>query len=240
MDSGRALLSYFVGDKNSSNQLSITSSNSHRDSISSIKSLNSDDEGVGGSGGGIGVGSTPTTTTNNGSRTKIILDETVNPKRPLRPTRVTTQNSTSSPSNSNQSSRPISHLSGEELNSVSMQQINVSLSSSKFSNAHLAHDELDELNSTMKSVNLQQPPPKPPKTATLKFKFNQNGSENGKNGVQHHSGNSNSQSSEDLIQSDEPYDHTKSSTSLNSLQFRYLSAKTTSDSILNRVYFGRL
>lgn len=194
----------------------MASSNSHRDSISSIKSNNSDEEAA---------------------KTKIVLDETVNPKRPLRPNRVTTQNSTSSPSNSNQSSRPISHLSGEELSSVSMQQINNSLTSSKFNN-HLTHDEIDELDLTVKNGTSQQPPPpKPPKPVNLKFKFNNH---NGSSQTAHSANGQtpvgiNSQSSEDLLQGEPTYDQGKSSSSLNSIQFGYLSTKTTSDSILNRV-----
>lgn len=101
--SGRNIIS-FLGDKFAGDKASQSSSSYlhvNRDSISSIKSIASET-----------------------AENKIILDETVNPKRPLRPNRNT--NNTSSPSTSNHGSRPISHLSGEEFlgPSVSMQQIN--------------------------------------------------------------------------------------------------------------------
>lgn len=209
--SGRAILSYFVGDKSSSNQLSVASSNSHRDSIGSIKSLNSDEES---------------------SRAKIVLDETVNPKRPLRPSRLANQNSTSSPSNSNQSSRPISHLSGDELSSVSMQQINSTLLSTKI-NEHLMQEETDILNEDI-LMTKSPPPPKPPKP--LNIKLNQNSVNQSINS----NSSSNSQSSENLAKNqnndhNHTFDQTKSTTSLNTVQFRYLSVKTISDSVLNKV-----
>lgn len=156
--------------------------------------------------------------------------------------------------------------SGDLMNSVSMQHIlNSSLSTNGSSRRHTnnninINDELllDELNSTMNSVSIDMPPPppKPPKTAVLKLKFNQPQSVESGNGVVVGSvgggdagsgievGGS-SQSTDDLVKplsSAAPLDTSthKSSNSLNSttMQFRYLSAKTTSDSILNRVgYF---
>lgn len=109
---GRNIISYLVGDKgnNQTSQFHTGSIGSHRDSISSIKSINSESEE---------------------NRNKIFLDETVNPKRPLRPSNRMNHNITSSPSNSNQSSRPVSHLSGDDFsmsNSISMQQINNNIS----------------------------------------------------------------------------------------------------------------
>lgn len=198
--SGRGILSYLVGDKSSSNQLSITSSNSHRDSISSIKSITSDDEA---------------------SRTKIVLDETVNAKRPLRRNnKLTNQNSNSSPSNSNQSSRPISHLSGDDLSSVSMQQINSTLLSNKI-NDHLMHEEeSDVLHED--SLNKSAPPPKPPKTINVKLNQKPNNTHSNENLIKNHHHNNN-------------LDQTRSTSSLNSVQFRHLSAKTISDSVLNKV-----
>lgn len=197
---GRAILSYLgVGDKSSQSQLS---QNSHRDSISSIKSINSDDE-----------------------TRKIVLDETVNPKRPLRPNRVANQN-TSSPSNSNQSSRPISHLSGEDLSSLN--QINSTLLNNKINEHFVTHEEeIDLITDDLKS-----PPPKPPKIISFSVKNNHQNNHGG-NG-------SNSQSNEDLVKNDNLMtDQTKSSsTSLNNnVQFRYLSSKTISDSVLNKVRF---
>lgn len=227
----------------------------------------------------------PTASTSNhsGSRNKIILDETVNPKRPLRPGRggngtinslnaapCITQNS--SPSVSNQSSRPMSHLSGglngssgggdtnpgDLMNSVSMQHIlNTSLSTNSSRRLVNQDELLDDLNSTMNSVSLDMapPPPKPPKSAVIKLKFNQSESIESSNGVDVGSSDGvevsgsgsgsgsggSSQSTDDLVKPlAAPIIDTsthKSSNSLNStsLQFRYLSGKTTSDSILNRV-----
>lgn len=202
--SGRNIISYLVGDKTSSSQLT-TSSASHRESISSIKSINSDDDST---------------------RNKIILDETVNPKRPLRPSRMNTHNSTSSPSNSNQSSRPISHLSADEMNSISMQQINISNKIADLMQEEDSNYSLD--------ISTMKPPPKPPKTLNSKLKlFNQNG--NGYNGKSSLSSNQNS-STENLENSSQNlFEQTKSSVSLNSLQFKTLTSKTTSDSVLNRV-----
>ena len=99
-----------------------------------------------------------------------MLDETVNPKRPLRPSRINTQNSTSSPSNSNQSSRPISHLSDDkELSSLSIQQMNLS---NKISDSISLMQE--EETSTNLDMSTMKPPPKPPKVFNTRIKlFNQ-------------------------------------------------------------------
>ena len=110
---------------------------SHRDSIASNKSIQSEDSVQ--------------------ARSKIVLDEAINPKRPLRPSRAATtllasvasaysntsnaaaqsatgaQNvSSSSPSISNHSmSRPLSHMSGDEMSSTtsSSQQLNINTAS---------------------------------------------------------------------------------------------------------------
>jgi hypothetical protein len=131
---GRNIISYLrdnvVGDKfsNSSNSqfnVNSISSRDHRESIGSIKSITSES-----------------------AENKIILDETVNPKRPLRPNRNT--NNTSSPSTSNQGSRPISHLSGEDFlmsNSVSMQQINENDISLRIADSFNLMQEEDDENS---------------------------------------------------------------------------------------------
>lgn len=115
----RNLFSYFSGSKNNntanqeksdklSNQLSFSTTNSHRDSMSSIKS----DEIFNSSQG------------NAAARTIFELDETVNPKRPPRPPPkpnnllLASSSSSQTPASSNgsssldsQSSRPVSHLS---------------------------------------------------------------------------------------------------------------------------------
>lgn len=89
---------------------------------------------------------TPSASNHSGSRSKIVLDETVNPKRPLRPGRSgsgvvvggggpvvampgspagpgSAQNSTSSPSTSAHSSRPISHLSHSGVGTSSLANV---------------------------------------------------------------------------------------------------------------------
>ncbi len=199
--SGRNIISYLVGDKNSVSQLT-NSSTSHRESISSIKSINSDDDL---------------------SRNKIVLEENVNPKRPLRPNRMNTQNSTSSPSNSNQSSRPISHLSGDELSSISIQQMN--LSNKITDSLNLMQEE-----ETNMEITTMKPPPKPPKMLNSKIKlFNQSFGTNGNDDSIE-----NIENSSNLI-----FDQTKSTVSLHNLQFKTITSKTTSDSILNRVILNK-
>ena len=174
------------------------------------------------------------------SKPKIILDETVNPKRPLRPNRLHTQNSTSSPSNSNQSSRPISHISGEEY-------IN-SNNALNYVNSRMVESLMQEEGGDSEiDKSLMKPPPKPPKPTNIKLKVTSNNSilqtSNNNIVVNSENGNSNGvgfQSIENLIKSNQnessSYDQTKSSTSLNSILFtKQLTSKTTSDSILNRV-----
>ena len=196
-----------------------TSSSSHRDSVASIKSINSD-------------------TTEDYNKAKIVLDETVNPKRPLRPNRLTTQNSISSPSNSNQSSRPGSHISGEELNSLS-QQFNTSSNNTTADGLQMQEEmeiEIENVKSSMK------PPPKPPKPNNMK-KIISNTSlilqEANSNLDNQNSNNSSFNSSQNLISTPTTKNtsQTKSNTSLNNIQFKNLGSKTTSDSILNRVIF---
>ncbi|RNA41498.1 dedicator of cytokinesis 1 isoform X1 [Brachionus plicatilis] len=90
---GRTILSYFgVCDKPNTSSFGLIPNSSQRDSISSIKSVNSDEDF---------------------SNRKIILDEAISSKRPLRRFKNLNNSSTS---NSNQSSRPISNLSGEDQN----------------------------------------------------------------------------------------------------------------------------
>jgi hypothetical protein len=208
---GRNIISYLVGDKTSSSQLT-NSSTSHRESISSIKSINSDDDST---------------------RNKIMLDETVNPKRPLRPCRINTQNSTSSPSNSNQSSRPISHLSDDkELSSLSIQQGNLS---NKISDS-ISFMQEEETNTNL-DMSTMKPPPKPPKVLNTRIKlFNHSIEGNGSDQVKINSMSNQNISAENLENSNQNiFEQTKSTVSLNSLQFKTLTSKTTSDSILNRV-----
>lgn len=118
------ILSYFgVCDKPNSSNFSIISNTSQRDSISSIKSLNSDEDF---------------------NNRKIVLDETISSKRPLR--RFQNLNF-SSTSNSNQSSRPISNISGEDMN------------------FDIDYHKLDKSN--------EMAPPKPPKTKIIQVKTNE-------------------------------------------------------------------
>ena len=209
----------------------VTSTNSHRDSVTSIKSINSDTEEY--------------------NKQKIILDETVNPKRPLRPNRLTTQNSVSSPSNSNQSSRPGSHISGEELNSISMLQFNSS-STNTTTDGLMMQEEIDFEVDTQKNSSMK-PPPKPPKPNKMKktsntslilqendsslndqhvdskSNFQSNQHLNNTNNANTNGNNNGSHQQKELHQ-------TKSNTSLNkNIQFKNLGTKTSSDSILNRV-----
>ena len=129
---GRTILSYFgVCDKPNSSNFSIISNNSQRDSISSIKSLNSDEDF---------------------NNRKIILDETISSKRPLR--RFQNLNF-SSTSNSNRSSRPISNISGEDIN------LNPSFQNFDPNDAN----RLDKLN--------EMAPPKPPKNKIIQVKTNE-------------------------------------------------------------------
>ena len=212
-------------DKNSLSQLT-TSSNSHRDSISSIKSITSEDD--------------------LGFRNKIVLDETVNPKRPLRPNGRHNQNQNISPSASTQSSRPISHVSGEELmmsSSVSMQQI-ISNSSFKMGenfNLTPEEDDLMSLDAMSDANRMKAPPPKPPKPANINIKSanflkfsNTPSSPAGLSDSR-----LNSQSIENLQQNG-VYEPTKSTVSLNFKRMLNTSAvtkklETTSDSVLNKV-----
>lgn len=91
---GRTILSYFgVCEKPSSSNFQTMSDNSNRESMSSIKSINSEEDSY---------------------NKKIILDETISSKRPLR--RFQNMSSISSNINSYQSSRPISNLSNDEQN----------------------------------------------------------------------------------------------------------------------------
>lgn len=225
---GRNIISYLVGEKNNTgSQFHTNSIHSHRDSISSLKSITSENEDT--------------------HRNKIFLDETVNPKRPLRPNR-NTQNSTSSPSTSNQGSRPISHLSGEDFlmsNSVSMQQINENDISSRIADSFNLMQEEDDLNSDMGS-QVMKPPPKPPKPTHIKLKTNfftssQTPSPTILSDSSASNNHSSSQSSENLKTSNNSiYEQTKSTVSLNSIQkIKSLASKkleTTSDSVLNRFH----
>ena len=215
-------------DKNSLSQLT-TSSNSHRDSISSIKSITSEDD--------------------LGFRNKIVLDETVNPKRPLRPNGRLNQNQNTSPSASTQSSRPISHVSGEELmmsSSLSMQQIisNSSLKMAENFNLTPEEDDLMSLDAAMSDANrMKAPPPKPPKPANINIKSanflkfsNSNTPSSPAAGLS--DSKLNSQSIENLQNS--VYEPTKSTVSLNFKRMLNTSAvtkklETTSDSVLNKV-----
>lgn len=226
---GRNIISYLVGnsisnnnnnnnnttsvssnEKTSSSQLTASSSaaHSHRESISSIKSINSDDDSI---------------------RNKIVLDETVNPKRPPRPKCANgnglNNNALSSPSNSNQSSRPISHLSGDDLSSISLQQLNLA---NKLLDLMQEEDNDGLDTASISSLMMRPPPPKPPKSVNAKIKqLNQcvnqqqqisHENVNGENGAIYETQNTT----------------TKSTVSLNSIQFKTLTSKTTSDSVLNR------
>ncbi len=193
-------------------------SNSHRESVTSIKSINSEDDL---------------------SRNKIILDEAVNPKRPLRPNRQYTHNSTSSPSNSNQSSRPISHLSGDELSSNnSMQQL-----SFKIADSLLMMQE--DGNKTLMNPP-QAPPPKPPKPANVslvKLPANVILSTEADIGTSNLSRSAHTTPKKQTNQNGNGHSETtnKSTTSLNNkgVQFRnFNTIKTASDSLLNRVFLS--
>ena len=268
--SGRALLSYLVGSNSNnsnvnsseklSNQLSFANQ-SHRGSICSIKSGNSDDNGLnstqstnGGGGSGSGGGGVVD------CRPKIILDEPVNPKRPLRPNRLQHQNSsnsmTNSTSTSNQNSRPMSHLSGvtdTDLNSIAnlLNIQDIHINDEDFIDSYGNHVLPPSSSSSLAQPQPQPPPPpKPPKLVRIKPNLSPAASQaagtNGTNGHHangnghHHSSNGvASVSSEDLNNEMKGPEAlaAKSSTSLNSVQFRYLASKTTSDTVLNRVRF---
>jgi hypothetical protein len=152
---------------------------SHRSSISSIKSVTSEaDEFM---------------------KTKIVLDETVNPIRPLRPNRIVTQMGSHSPNNSNQSSRPISHLSGEENVNVNGNLMNIS---GLIENLKM-QDQEEDLS--------KQAPPKPPKPANLISKLYKTTS------IESNKHSSNSHSSENLL--DDSQDDRQSTNSLNAIRF---------------------
>ena len=169
------------------------------------------------------------------SKGKIILDETVNPKRPLRPNRLTNHNSVSSPSNSNQSSRPASHISGEELS----QQLNTSINNN---NANVMADDIsvgrDEIDMEIEKSSMK-PPPKPPKPNNMKKIISNTSLILHGNSLDESNSNNSSFNNSNQNLSNTPTsknnNQTKSNTSLNNIQFKNLSSKTTSDSILNRV-----
>jgi hypothetical protein len=182
------------------------------------------------------------------TRQKIILDETVNPKRPLRPNRLNTQNSTSSPSNSNQSSRPVSHLSGDELSSTnSIQQLNGNVISFKIADIMMQEEETKLEESINKTP---MPPPKPPKPSNIIFNLKENNSYNdilqsnktlciSKSA---HTTPKKNQNNGKFNLDNSMSNQNKSTISLNNkgVQFRNLNIKTNSDSILNRVYIFTL
>jgi hypothetical protein len=283
--SGRAILSYLTGGGNNSvassnnnyhsmsndklsNQLSFTN-RSHRDSVTSVTSedvLNNTQSTNGGGGGG----------TN-----KIVLDETVNPKRPLRPTRAQTHKTSSSglnsPNNVSQNSRPMSHLSGVAADETGS-NFNSITNLLNIQDIHVQDDELSEpmeqqllfgngpplLVLPQPRSSPPPPPPKPPKLVKMSSTpirlpvrqspvmsngyvgFNQNGSGAGQinggsalsngNGC---NGKNGSFSTENLLKVKENTPDliiaAQSSASLNSMQFKYLTSKATSDLILNKV-----
>lgn len=100
------------------------SNTSNRESLSSIRSNSEEDV-----------------------KQKYILEEPINPKRPLRPSRI---NSNNNSSGSNQSSRPASHISDDGL----------SLSVLPNSTIDLIYDSKNNAESSF----LSTPPPKPPRT----------------------------------------------------------------------------
>ena len=211
----RGLKNFITGEKSNSGQNN--TSHSQRDSISSTKSANSDED--------------PT-------KNKIILDETLNPKRPLRPNRLNHQNSTSSPSNSNQGSRPISHLSSDDPISSSMQIINNSIISGVLGTSFdMTQDDELSFNDPIK----KHPPPKPPKPTKIYLRMGSNTNNSSlsspsSNKFSNGQNNNSSHSSENLIVSEQnSFDN--STASLNNLQFKTLTSKTTSDSVLNRVSY---
>jgi hypothetical protein len=262
--SGRALLSYLVtgvsnsinyggthnnntssssnvnNHNNSSDKLS-NNNISHRNSVSSIKSTNSENENI------IVMNSSSQSTNDlQNTKTKIYLDETVNPKRPLRPNRLQQQHqqnnqssATSSPNNSNQNSRPISHLSGinaDDFNSISnflnIQSMNLDDGSE---GSMMMIDQQGPPQNGQHQVP-PPPPPKPPKFAKLKpnpnsspvmIKFQQSNA---------HSSSENLDQQNESLNSSSNHGVKQSTTSLNSVQYRFMPAKTTaSDSEINRV-----
>ena len=116
--------------------LSKVSSVSQRESVSSVRS-NSDEE----------------------NRNKYILDEPINPKRPLRPK---TQTSTTSGSNSTHNSRPVSHVSDDGTAQLSLLPINNNTSDLNFYN-----DRNNKDIDLIPCLSSTPPPPKPPKPANL-------------------------------------------------------------------------
>jgi hypothetical protein len=213
--SGRALISYLTGGSigsnsnntaNSnnhstsndklSNQLSFTN-RSHRDSVGSIKSITSEDV----------LNNTQSTNGGDANRGKIILDETVNPKRPLRPSRLQqqqqqTNSGFNSPnSHSNQNSRPISHLSGIATDNTNFNSITNLLN---IQDIHIGDDDDLLIGNSQCEINsgdqqqqqlLFAPPPKPPKLIKIKStpvtSPTRNGGANG--GRHHHNGSFNGQ-----------------------------------------------
>jgi hypothetical protein len=107
------------------------STTSHRGSVTSIRS-NSDEE----------------------NRNKFILEETINPKRPLRPK---TQTSTSTGSNSAHNSRPVSHVSDDgQLTLLPNNLVDLNF----YNNHNILIEDL--ITSTPKP-----PPPKQPKPSNI-------------------------------------------------------------------------
>jgi hypothetical protein len=107
------------------------STTSHRDSVTSVRS-NSDEE----------------------NRNKFILEEPINPKRPLRPK---TQTSTSTGSNSAHNSRPVSHVSDDgQLTLLPNNSVDLN-----FYNNH------NILNEDIITSTPTPPPPKPPKPSNI-------------------------------------------------------------------------
>ncbi len=162
-DSSRNLISYLVGGDKTTLTSQFHISNNQRDSITSLKSITSETDDASSANALTSI------------RNKIFLEETVNPKRPLRPSKANVNSNgnnitTSSPSASNQSSRPVSHLSGEDGfpmgSSVSMQQI-----SERITDSFNMQEEDDFGSSESGSQIMKPPPPKPPKPTKIKGGF---------------------------------------------------------------------
>ena len=88
------------------------------------------------------------------NRTKFILEEPINPKRPLRPK---TQTSTSTGSNSAHNSRPVSHVSDD--GQLTLLPINNSVDLNFYNNRNVSNDDL--------ITSTPVPPPKPPKPSNI-------------------------------------------------------------------------
>jgi len=178
----------------------------------------------------------------------------VTSKRPLRPTKTTSNvasnnMTTSSPSVSNQSSRPVSHLSGEDGfpmgSSVSMQQISERIADS----FNLMQEEEDFCSSESGSQIMRPPPPKPPKPTKIKGGFflgsgtpspsvlSERSSTSALNNTSSHSSENLKNSGSSIYEQQEKQQgqQTKSTVSLNGLQRLTGQLKTSSDSVLNRV-----